>query len=75
MSGWNKSYHGIINANIDRSKAGIAMLAATDGGLWNCKNSSMAERMVQLKADKVSEVSIFRLNIYEPGCNDGRCYF
>lgn len=74
MSGWLTSYHGMVNANIERSKAGIAMLAATDGGLWNCKNSSMAERIVQLKADNISEVSIFRLNIYEPGCNDGTSF-
>ena len=74
MSGWLSSYHGMVNANIERSKVGCAMLSATDGGLWNCKNSSMVERMVQLKADNVSEVSIFGLNVNEPWNNDGTSF-
>ena len=71
MSGWLKPYDAVVNANLERSKVGFAMLAATDGGLWNCVNDSMAARMVQLKADNVSEVSIFRLFANEPACNDG----
>lgn len=74
MTQWLGSYHGMVNANIQKNKVGPAMLAASDGGNWNCHNHSMAMRMAQLKADNISEVSIFRMEPNEPEVNDGTSF-
>jgi hypothetical protein len=74
FTGWLNSYHSTVNPSIQLNKVGPAMLAATDGGNWNCHNNSMRMRMAQLKADNISEVSIFRLEPNEPECNDGTSF-
>ena len=67
-------YSHVVNNETDRQKAGIALLGATDGGIWNCEESSMAVRFAQAAKDNVPEVSIFILRTDEPGCNDsGQC--
>ena len=61
-SGWLKHYRGtVVNGNISRSKAGVAMLASTERGDWNCEIATMKQRMAQLKADNVPELAIFVL--------------
>ena len=70
----SSGYDHVVNTVIDREKAGIALLGATDGGIWNCEESSMALRFAQAAKDNVPEVSIFVLRTDEPGCNDsGQC--
>jgi hypothetical protein len=62
FSAWLTHYHDtVVNANISRGKAGVSMLASTERGDWNCEGSTMAQRMAQVKADKVPEVAIFIL--------------
>ena len=75
LSSWiSNGYDHVVNTVIDRNKAGIALIGATDGGIWNCEESSMALRFAQAAKDNVSEVSIFVLRTDEPGCNDsGQC--
>ena len=75
LSSWiSLGYDHVVNTVIDRQKAGITLLGATDGGIWNCEESSMALRFAQAAKDNVPEVSIFILRIDEPGCNDsGQC--
>jgi hypothetical protein len=75
LSSWiSLGYDHIVNTAIDRQKVGIALIGATDGGIWNCEESSMALRFAQAAKDNVPEVSIFILRTDEPGCNDsGQC--
>jgi hypothetical protein len=75
LSQWiSLGYNHVVNTVVDRQKAGVALLGATDGGIWNCEKSSIALRFAQAANDSVPEVSIFILRIDEPGCNDsGHC--
>ena len=67
-------YKNVVNSVVDRQKAAIALIGATDGGIWNCEEPSMALRFAQAAKDKVPEVSIFVLRADEPGFNDsGQC--
>ena len=62
FSSWLSHYHDtVVNANISRDKAGVSMLASTERGDWNCESTTMAQRMKQLKADRVPELAIFIL--------------
>jgi hypothetical protein len=62
FTGWLKHYHAtVVNSNISRDKAGVSMLASTERGDWNCKASTMKERLAQIKADAVPELAIFIL--------------
>ena len=65
-------YKEVVNTVIAREKAGIALLGATDFGIWNCEESSMAMRFAQAAKDNIPEVSVFVLRDDEPGCNDSR---
>ena len=59
-------YKNVVNTVVDRQKAAIALIGATDGGIWNCEEPSMALRFAQAAKDKVPEVSIFVLRADEP---------
>ena len=72
FSSWLSHYHGtVVNANISRDKAGVSMLASTERGDWNCEASTMAQRMAQLKADRVPELAIFILRSDESNACPG----
>ena len=59
---WLDHYHNtVVNERISRDKAGIAMMATTEDGEWNCFPSSMRQRAAQLSADGVPELAIFEL--------------
>jgi hypothetical protein len=62
FSGWLHHYHQhAVNTNLSRSKVAVAMLASTLRGDWNCRADTMAERVTQLRADNVRELSMFML--------------
>jgi|EP01046_Picozoa_sp_COSAG06_P010338 hypothetical protein len=65
---WLDHYHNtVVNEQISRDKAGIAMMATTEDGEWNCFPSSMRQRAAQLSADGVPELAIFELFPSAPG--------
>jgi hypothetical protein len=62
FSKWLTQYHNtVVNKAISRNKVGIAMMASTEDGVWNCEPASMRQRAAQLVADKVPELAIFEL--------------
>lgn len=61
FSGWLRHYHAAVNANISRAKIGVAVLASTLRGDWNCGAGGMSQRLRQLEADNVHELAIFML--------------
>jgi hypothetical protein len=59
---WVSHYHNTaVNSKVSRDKVGIAMMATTEGGEWNCLPASMRRRAAQLAADDVPELAIFEL--------------
>jgi hypothetical protein len=62
FTGWLKHYNAtVLNAAISRDKVGVAMLASTSRGNWNCDVTAMKDRLAQIVADNVPELAIFIL--------------
>jgi hypothetical protein len=79
FSHWLEHYDRFVRA-APVTKMGVGMKASTGRGIWNCNKTGIAQKLRQLRADKVPELAIFELKTTPPcdlsvaspecGCSD-----